>query len=102
MCIEKKMMQKNNLCKVKFSVPKEVAEASTSVHLVGDFNDWDTSAIPMKKTRSGTYNVVLELETGKEYQFRYLLDNHRWENDVNADRFTPNGFGDSLNSVLSI
>jgi 1,4-alpha-glucan branching enzyme len=102
MCIEKQILQKTNLCKVKFSLPKEVAETAKSAHLVGDFNDWDPSAIPMKKTKSGTYHVVLELETGKEYQFRYLLDNQRWENDINADRFVPNGFGDSENSVLSI
>ena len=102
MSIEKQMLQKNNLCKVKFSVPKEVAETAKSAHLVGDFNDWDPSAIPMKKTKSGSYHVILELETGKEYQFRYLLDNHRWENDIHADKFVPNGFGDSENSVLSI
>ena len=102
MAIEKQILQKNNLCKVKFSVTKEVAETAKSAHLVGDFNDWDTSAIPMKKTKGGSYFVSLELETGKEYQFRYLLDNQRWENDISADKFVPNGFGDSENSVLSI
>ncbi len=102
MGIEKQILQKNNLCKVKFSVTKEVAETAKSAHLVGDFNDWDTSAIPMKKAKGGSYHISLELETGKEYQFRYLLDNQRWENDINADKFVPNGFGDSENSVLSI
>jgi 1,4-alpha-glucan branching enzyme len=102
MCIEKQVLQKENLCKVKFSVPREVAETASTVHLVGDFNDWDTAAIPMKKTRNGSYHVSLELPTGKEYQFRYLLDDDRWENDINADRFVPNGYGDSVNSVVSI
>ena len=102
MCIEKKKLQKSSLCKVKFSVPREVAETAKSAYLVGDFNDWDPAAIPMKKSKAGSYDVVLELQTGKDYQFRYLLDNQRWENDINADRFVPNGFGDSVNSVVSI
>ena len=102
MCIEKQILPKNKFCKVKFIVPKEVAETAKSANLVGDFNDWDTAAIPMKKARGGSYHVSLELEAGKEYQFRYLLDNQRWENDINADKFVPSGYGDSVNSVLSI
>jgi 1,4-alpha-glucan branching enzyme len=102
MSIEKHLLQNNNVCKVKFSVPKEIAVNAKTVHLVGDFNNWDTTEIPMKKTKKGSYDVSLELETGREYQFRYLLDNHRWENEIQADNYVANGFGDSVNSVLSI
>jgi 1,4-alpha-glucan branching enzyme len=102
MSLEKQVVQKTNLCKVKFSLPKEVAETAKTAYLVGDFNNWDTLGIPMKKSRNGSYSVSIELETGKDYQFRYLLDNYRWENETNADRFVPSGYGDSVNSVLSI
>jgi len=43
----------------------------------------------------------LDLETGKEYQFRYLLDDDRWENDWDADAYTPNEIG-TENSVVSV
>ncbi len=102
MAIEKQMLKKNNQCKVKFMLPGEIAEAATSVHLVGDFNNWDRMDMPMKKRKDGTFYVSIELEPGREYQFRYLLDNHRWENDSEADKHVPSGVGDSTNSVLSI
>ena len=34
------------------------------ITLVGDFNDWDESATPMKRTRDGTWRVVVDLEDG--------------------------------------
>lgn len=102
MSIEKKILRKNQVCKVKFCLPKEVVREANSAHLVGDFNNWDGSQTPMKKTKDGSYTVTIELKTGREYQFRYLIDDQRWENDLNADNFVPNGFGDSYNSVLSV
>ena len=55
---------------------------------------------PMKKTK-GVWSVSLDLETGKEYQFRYLIDGTNWENDPEADKFVPSGLG-SENSVLAL
>jgi 1,4-alpha-glucan branching enzyme len=102
MSIDKHMLHRKKMCKVKFSVPKYLAENSKTAYLVGDFNGWDTSAIPMKRNKNGSYHVTLELESGKEYQFRYFLDEHRWENDIHADKFAPSGYSDAVNSVLSV
>jgi hypothetical protein len=44
----------------------------------------------------------LNLEKGREYQFRYLLDNKNWENDPSADGFAPTPFGDSENSIITL
>jgi 1,4-alpha-glucan branching enzyme len=101
MAIEKQVIQKGNRCKVKFSLPKELAESAKTAYLVGDFNNWDPRDIPMKKTKDGSYTVSIRLEAGKDYQFRYLLDNHRWENELHADKYVPSGFGNGVNSVLS-
>jgi hypothetical protein len=44
----------------------------------------------------------LELEPGREYQFRYLLDKKIWENESDADKSVPTPYGDSENSVIII
>ncbi len=86
------------ICKVTFGLPKE-AGAQTA-YLVGEFNDWGKSATPMKRKKDGGFSVTLNLETGKEYRFRYWLDGTRWENDWEADSYLPNGF-DSEDSVVN-
>jgi hypothetical protein len=45
--------------------------------------------------------VTLELAPGKAYQFRYLLDGDRWENDWRADRYVPNPYGGDNSVVLT-
>jgi hypothetical protein len=35
-----------------------------------------------------------------EYKFRYLIDDSRWENDWNADRYIPNSFGSEDSLVI--
>jgi hypothetical protein len=56
----------------------------------------------MKKLKSGAFSTILDLEQGREYQFRYLLDKCNWQNDVDADKFVVTPFGDSKNSVISL
>jgi 1,4-alpha-glucan branching enzyme len=67
---------------------------------VGDFNDWNETATPMMRDLSaGLWRVRLELDRGREYQFRYLVDGSTWHNDWHADRYVPNIHG-SDNSVV--
>lgn len=88
-------------CKVTFSLPKVAVTESTSVVLLGDFNDWDRAGIPLKENGE-TYYTELELETGRDYEFRYLINNERWENDWNADKYVPSPYDGILNSVVSV
>ena len=69
--------------------------------LVGDFNNWQLGETPIKKSKTGVWSVSLDLETGKEYQYRYLVDGTNWENDSDADKYIPSGQG-SENSVLAL
>jgi hypothetical protein len=55
----------------------------------------------MKERKDGTFYTAVTLESGKEYQFRYLLDNVRWENDWNADGYEPNDLG-TENSIVNV
>jgi 1,4-alpha-glucan branching enzyme len=99
--ISKKHIE-GDLCRVTFRLPSVAAKGAKSVCIVGDFNDWNIHANPMKKAKNGDYTIRLELKTGKDYQFRYLIDEAKWENDWNADRYVKNLYGDSDNSVVVV
>jgi 1,4-alpha-glucan branching enzyme len=88
-------------CKVTFKLPKEAATGAKKVTVVGDFNDWNPDAMPLKKARDGSFSITLEMECGRQYRFRYLIDATRWENDWSADRYEPNPFGGE-DSVLEL
>jgi hypothetical protein len=100
--IKKRYLKTKRVCKVTFVVPGTVAGEAKSVCIVGDFNDWNNTATPMKQRKSKDFAVTLELEPEREYQFRYLIDGSKWENDRNADRHVASPFGDSQNSVVSV
>ena len=53
--------------------------------------------MPRRKSR---YRVQVELEPGREYQFRYLVDGREWYNDPQADAYVPGGHG-SENGVVT-
>jgi len=99
--IKKQYLKTNGSCSVTFRLPKEAAPDARVITVVGDFNNWDMNATPMKKMKNGDFTVTVKLSHGGEYRFRYLIDSGRWENDWNADGYVPNSFGgdDSLVKV---
>jgi 1,4-alpha-glucan branching enzyme len=100
--IKKEYFKSRKTCKVTFRLPRIAATDAKSVCIVGDFNNWNLYANPMKKLKNGNYTVTLELKPGKEYQFRYLIDESKWENDWNADKYVKSPYGDSDNSVVVV
>ncbi|HMQ53959.1 MAG TPA: isoamylase early set domain-containing protein [Anaerolineae bacterium] len=94
--ITKKFMKSKPEVQVTFELPGNI-EASEAA-LVGEFNNWDSAANPLSKTK-GVWKTTLKLETGKEYQFRYLVNGSEWYNDDAADKYVANNI-DGENSVL--
>jgi 1,4-alpha-glucan branching enzyme len=93
--IKKQFLKSKPVCKATFTVPTE----AKSVAIVGEFNDWNTEEPIQLTKQKDHFKTTLSLETGKEYQFRYLIDG-QWANEVEADRFVTTPFG-SENSVIS-
>jgi predicted flap endonuclease-1-like 5' DNA nuclease len=88
--IKKSFAKTGKVCKATFNLPKEAVENAKEVALLGDFNNWDLEQpTSMKKKKDGSFETTVELTPGREYQFRYLIDNARWENDWNADDYVP-------------
>ena len=102
MSIKKQYLKTKPMCKVTFRIPEELGTSAGTAHVVGEFNNWDFFSTPMKKLKKGAFTTTLNLEKGREYQFRYLLDKKNWENDAGADRFVQTPFGDSENSVIAL
>ncbi|MDD2604852.1 MAG: isoamylase early set domain-containing protein [Desulfobacterales bacterium] len=102
MSIKKQYLKTRPVCKVTFHLTRDEVGETASVHLVGDFNDWSTSASPLKRRKDGSFNITLDFAIGKDYQFRYLVDGLTWLNDPQADGYVPSGFQGSDNSVVSV
>ncbi len=98
--ITKKKLKSRPVCKVTFKLSEKEANSAKKINIVGEFNNWDFNATPMTRLKKGVFTATVDLEQGKEHQFRYLLDGTHWENDPTADKFVPTPYGDSENSVI--
>jgi hypothetical protein len=91
--IKKQYLKSFHECRITFRLPGKAAPESKKVTVVGDFNNWNTTELPMKRLKNGDYKLVLKLHGKREYRFRYLIDDIRWENDWHADKYIPNPYG---------
>ncbi len=99
--LKKDFSKTKPVCKVTFTLPLEAAKGGKEVRILGDFNEWSWEKGYKMKAQDAAFTTEVELPAGKEYQFRYLIDNHIWENDWNADNYEVTPFGD-YNSVISL
>lgn len=93
-----KLPGRDGMVRVTFAMPSAIW--ADTIHVVGDFNSWDEQATPLRQTDSG-WMATVELEAGRSYQYRYLLNGEEWHNDWNADRYVPNTFGGDNSVVLT-
>jgi hypothetical protein len=77
------------------------APASSRVAVVGDFNDWDPAATPLRPAGDGgTWIVELRLKPGR-YHYTFLIDGRRWARDPSEPRAAESDFGAPV-SVLTV
>ena len=100
MALSKKFSADGKKCTVKFTVSKEAANGAKTISIAGDWNSWSSTQDQLKESKKGDFSISIELETGKEYQFRYLFDGSRWDNDWAADKYIPAPFSSTDNSVV--
>jgi 1,4-alpha-glucan branching enzyme len=88
---KKRYISESAICKVIFSLPEEM-EVQVA-YVVGDFNQWQQQAAPMTQFENGNWKAQICLETGKEYRYRYLVNETQWITDREADKYVPNPYG---------
>ena len=78
-----------------------VAPRAMHVSLVGDFNDWDATRTPMRRTGSeALWTVVVPLMPGR-YHYAFFVDGSRWLADPSAPVARDEDYGEP-SSVLTV
>jgi hypothetical protein len=78
-----------------------VAPAGSRVVVVGDFNDWDPSATPLRPAgEPGVWKVELQLKPGR-YHYTFLVDQRQWVRDPSEPPVPQTDFGTPM-SVLTV
>jgi hypothetical protein len=81
-----------------------VAQGASNVSVVGDFNQWDAAATPMKRIEnSNAWTVTVPLSAGRHLYSFYAVgaDGEKWLADPNAPAVPDDGFG-RVNSVVLV
>lgn len=68
--------------RVTFALPAD--EPSGAVSVVGDFNDWNPFAHPLRRRANGTRSAAVTVPAGTMLHFRYLAEGGVWFNDEAA------------------
>ena len=98
--IKKEPSKNEQNLRVTFILPPAIW--AESVHMVGEFNNWNRTSHPLTWDRQREqWSITLELARGREYRFRYLVNGSEWHNDWDADRYEPNAFGGDNSVVLT-
>lgn len=78
-----------------------VAPNASSVSVVGDFNDWDPAATPLREAAdAGVWTITVPLSAGR-HQYVFMVDGNRWTPDPAAPVAIEDGFG-MPNSVITV
>ena len=86
---------------VKVTFYTEPYPEHDAVYIVGDFNNWNENASPMVQLKDGRFKLSILLEKGMVYQFRYLVDGWKYENESQADQYFPNPFSGDNSAIVT-
>lgn len=74
--------RRDGTVRITFVLPAD--EPGGAVSVVGDFNDWDPFAHPLRRRANGTRSAVVTVPAGATLRFRYLADGGVWFDDETA------------------
>jgi 1,4-alpha-glucan branching enzyme len=77
--IKKTKPDSGGIVRVTFVLPAD--EPAGAVSVVGDFNDWNPFAHPLRRRANGTRTAVVRLLCGSSSHFRYLAEGGLWFDD---------------------
>lgn len=98
--ITKEYERKGNKIRVTFELPPSVL--ASQINVVGEFSGWEKAQLAMTQAQpNGNWKLTLDLDAGRCYRFRYLIDGQDWLNDVFADDHVENPYG-SYDSVVDL
>jgi hypothetical protein len=72
-------LPKEGMIRVTFTLPE--GEPSGAVSVVGDFNEWNPLAHPLRRRANRTRSASVTVPPGTTLRFRYLADGGIWFDD---------------------
>jgi 1,4-alpha-glucan branching enzyme len=78
--------------RVTFALPTDRPGGAVSV--VGDFNDWNPFAHPLRRRANGTRSAAVTVPAGSTLRFRYLAEGGMWFDDETVA--TPDSHGGAI------
>jgi 1,4-alpha-glucan branching enzyme len=76
-------LAKEGMVRVTFTLP--LGEPDAPVSVVGDFNQWDPFAHPLRKRANQTRSASVTVKPGSTLRFRYLAEGGLWFDDESVD-----------------
>jgi 1,4-alpha-glucan branching enzyme len=70
---------RNGTVRVTFALPAD--EPCGAVSVVGDFNNWNPFAHPLRRRANGIRSAAVTVPAGTMLRFRYLAEGGVWFND---------------------
>jgi 1,4-alpha-glucan branching enzyme len=89
-------------CKVTFRLDKKVIGPAKKASVAAEFNGWKVDKTPMKPLKNGDFTVTVILDKGREYQYRYVVDDQHWVTDDAADKYVQSGIANAQNAVVIV
>jgi 1,4-alpha-glucan branching enzyme len=74
---------RNDVVRVTFVLPED--EPPGAVSVVGDFNDWNPFAHPLRRRANGTRSTAVSVPASSTLRFRYLAEGGVWFDDETAE-----------------
>jgi len=102
MSLKKSYVKSKKAYKVTFEIPADDNPENKEVRLLGSFNNWSWEDAPTLKKEGGKYTVQHVLPEGKQYEYRYFVDQNYWLNDGKADAYCDSGYSDVENCILDL
>ena len=81
---------------MRFSID---ASQAREVSLAGNFNNWEHTSMPLKRTKNGTWKTEITLKPGR-YEYKFVVDGN-WIKDPNNSNSSWNSYG-SENSMIEL
>jgi 1,4-alpha-glucan branching enzyme len=70
---------RDGIVRVTFALPADEPDGAVSV--VGNFNDWNPLAHPLRRRANHTRSAAVTVPVGSTLHFRYLGEGGRWFDD---------------------
>jgi 1,4-alpha-glucan branching enzyme len=102
MSVKKQYYKTKPYCKVTFRLSKKAVGNARKAAIAGDFNDWESARTPMKALKNGDFTVSVQLAKGREYQYRFVLDDQKWVTDDSADKMVYCEFASAHNAIVVV